>query len=217
MDGIVVLKKVVIVVEIIILIVLFIYLLIFKDNRLQNENSISMKKAYHIAYEAMLKVNPHVLLYSMGSADSAQNPEDKSAGKTGLRRYWNLDFAIPNTTDHWIVFIRNKKIKDILKVVGFSLDKTDLIEDMGALINSKEALQIAKDHYKLKPGEGWAIGYHFLLSKESGTNIIVVVGRDNSNNFTRIFINAKTKEVIDAIHKVTYDGVTFQWEEYKKP
>jgi hypothetical protein len=211
------LKKFVILVEIFILVFIFIYQLIIKDNNTQNKNSISMKEAYHIAYEAIHKEYPQALLYSMGSADSSQNPEDKTAGKTGLRRYWNLDFTIPNTTDHWIVFIRNKKVKDIIKVIGFSMNKADLIEDMASLISTKQALQIAKNEYKIKPGEGWAIGYHFLLYKESGVNIIVIVGRDNSNNFARISINAKTKEVIDAIHKVTYDGVTYHWEIFNKP
>lgn len=171
-----------------------------------------MKEAYRIAYKAIVKENPHALLYSMGSADSNNNPEDKTAGKSGLRKYWNLDFAAPNTTEHWIVMIRNKRIKDIIKVIGFSMDKTDFIDRMDSLINSNEALQIAQDEYKLKPGEGWAIGYHFLLNKTSGINTIVVVGRDISNNFARISINAKTKEVINAIHKVTYDGVTYNWE-----
>lgn len=207
-------KKIVILVEFFILIVFIIYLSIIKvyNTQSENSNSISMKEAYRIAYKAIVKENPHALLYSMGSADSNNNPEDKTAGKSGLRKYWNLDFAAPNTTEHWIVMIRNKRIKDIIKVIGFSMDKTDFIDRMDSLINSNEALQIAQDEYKLKPGEGWAIGYHFLLNKTSGINTIVVVGRDISNNFARISINAKTKEVINAIHKVTYDGVTYNWE-----
>lgn len=209
-------KKIIILVEIIILVILIIYLIFIKGNT-QNENSISMKEAYRIAYEAVLKENPHALLYSMGSADGMYDPEDKSAGKTGLRRYWNLDFAVPNTTEHWIVTVRDKKINDVVKVTGISKDRNDLVDDMNSLINTKEALRIAKEEYKLKPGEGWAIGYHFLLNKVSGTTMIIVVGRDTSNNFARISIDAKTKDVIDAIHKVTDDGVTFQWEHFNKP
>lgn len=210
-------KKLIILVEIFILIIFVIYLLIIKDNNAQSEDSISMKEAYNIACGAIHKENPHALLYSMGSADSMYNPEDKTAGKSGLRKYWNLHFAVPDTADHWIIMIRNKRIKDIIKVTGFSMDKTDFIDEMNSLINSKEALHIAKDEYNLKPGEGWAIGYHFLLNKISGINIIVVVGRDTSDNFARISINAKTKEVIDAVHKVTYDGVTYNWETFNKP
>ncbi|HWT75734.1 MAG TPA: hypothetical protein VN258_13595 [Mobilitalea sp.] len=84
---------------------------------------------------------------------------------------------------------------------------------MDSLIDSKTALKIAKKEYDLQPGEGWAIGYHFTLDKISDTNIIQVFGRDDSKNFTKISINAKTKEVIAAIHKVTHDdGVTYDWE-----
>lgn len=208
--------KKIILVEVLILGVFIIYLTFVKGNT-QNNKSISMKKAHRIAYEAVIKENPQVLLYSMGSADGMYDPEDKSAGKTGLRRYWNLDFALPNTTEHWIVTIRDKKVKDIIQVKGISRDKTDLIDDMDSLINSKEALRIAKIEYKLKPGEGWAIGYHFLLNKNSGKTFIIVVGRDPSNNFARISIDAHTKEVIDAIHKVTEDGLNYHWEHFKKP
>jgi hypothetical protein len=52
------------------------------------------------------------------------------------------------------------------------------------------------------------------LNKVFGINIMVVVGRDAFNNFARVSINAKTKEIIGAIHKVTYDGVTYNWEIY---
>jgi hypothetical protein len=89
------------------------------------------------------------------------NPEDKTAGKSDLRKYWNSDFAVLNTTDHWIVTIRNKKVKDVIKATGLSLGKVDFIVDMDFLIIFNESLHIAKDEYKLKPGEGWAISYHF--------------------------------------------------------
>jgi hypothetical protein len=113
--------------------------------------------------------------------------------------------------------VRNKKIEDIIKVMGVSLDKTELIDNMDSLINSNEALLIAKDEYKLIPGEGWAIGYHFFLNKTSGINTIVVFGRDLSKNYAGVKINAKTREIIGAYHKVTYDGVTYNWEPFIKP
>ncbi|HWT75119.1 MAG TPA: hypothetical protein VN258_10430 [Mobilitalea sp.] len=85
----------------------------------------------------------------MVSTDSIDNPEDTTAGKSGLRKYWNLVFAVPNTSDYWLVMIRNKKIKDIIKVMGDPLDKTDFIDNMDSLINSNEALHIAKDEASL--------------------------------------------------------------------
>jgi len=187
------------------------------QSNLQNENGISMKEAYRIAIEEVVKDNPHALLYSISSTNSIKNPEDITAGKFGLRKYWNLIFTEPNTTDYWLVFIRNKRIKEIVKVIGSSMNETDLIENMDSLINSNEALRIAKEDYKLKPGEGWAIGYHFTLNRISGDIIIQVFGRDSHDNFTKISINAKTKEVMDAIHKVTHDGVTYNWEVFNKP
>lgn len=108
--------------------------------------------------------------------------------------------------------IREKKITETLKLMGPPMDKKDLFDNMDSLIDSKEALEIARNKYKLKPGEGWAIGYHFTLNKVSGADVMQVFGRDISNNFTKISIDAKTKEVLSAIHKVTYDGVTYNWE-----
>jgi hypothetical protein len=213
------LKKIIIIVEIVLLTVLIIYLTVWKDNNVQNESSYrsSMKEAYLIAHKAIIKENPNVLLYFMVSTDSIDNPEDTTAGISGLRKYWNLIFTVPNTTSNWIVMVRNKKVKDIIKVKGDSLDKTDLIDNMDSLINSKEALLIAKIEYRLKPGEGWAIGYHFYLYKISGVNTIVVFGRDPSKNFASVSINAETRAIIGAVHKVTYDGVTYNWEQYIKP
>lgn len=212
-------KKFVIRVEILILTVLVIYLTILKINDIQNESSYSssMKEAYRIAHKAIMKENPNVLLYFMVSTDSIDNPEDTTAGESGSRKYWNLIFAVPNTSDNWIVLVRNKKIKDIIKVKGDSLDKTDLIDNMDSFINSNEALLIAKNEYRLKPGEGWAIGYHFYLYKTSGVSTIVVFGRDPSKNFASVSVNAETREIIGAVHKVTYDGVTYNWEQFIKP
>lgn len=180
-------------------------------------NSISMHQAYHIAIQALQQQNPDVQLYTIGSNDSFLKTEDKTAGNQGLRRYWNIVFTIPDTTEHWLVGVRDKKVKDLVKIEEYPKEKSTLIDNMNSLIDSKEALKVAIQEYNLQPGEDWAIGYHYKMEKYLGIVIITVFGRDNQKNFARISINAQTKEVISAIHKVTHDGTNYEWETLNKP
>jgi len=176
----------------------------------------SLIEAYKIAYNAVYEKNSRVLLIHLTSADSMYHPEDSKAGANGRRRYWNLSFTVPNISEGWIVQIKDRKIKNIVKVSTMINNTSILIDDMEHFIDSKEALKIAKRKYHLKPGEGWAIGYHFTMDKSGGIIIIDVVGRDNQNNFSRISINAKTKEIVNAIHKVPIGDGKYQWEKFDK-
>ena len=92
-----------------------------------NNKSISMKDAYYIAYKAVQQENSLVLLESITSADPIDNSDDINAGENGLRRCWSLDFAVPNSSDHWIVTIKDLKIKDLIPLSGIIEDKSNLI------------------------------------------------------------------------------------------
>ncbi len=176
------------------------------DNR---KISISMKEAYKIANNAAYEKNAQLLLVSITSTDDSLDKENISAGSNGTRKSWNFEFAVPNSTEHWFVSIRDNKIEDVLRVTGIPYEKEALIDRMELRMDSKEALKIAKKEYILKPGEIWAIGYHFSISKEDGKILLQVICRDNSDTFTRISIDVRTKQILEAIHKVSNGGGIF--------
>ncbi|ABX42500.1 hypothetical protein [Lachnoclostridium phytofermentans] len=173
---------------------------------IDNKKSTTIKEAYNIAYKEVYKKNSQALLVSIGSTDSILSKEDNNAGKNGERNSWNLFFSVPNSSELWLVTIRDHKIKDFKKTIGPSYDRKDLIDKKEFTLDSKEALKIAKKEFELKPGEVWAIGYHFLISKENGDVLLQVVCRDDKDNFTKIFINAETKKITDAFHKIPIGG-----------
>lgn len=72
------------------------------------------------------------------------------------------------------------------------------------MLNSTDALEIAKKYKSLKPGQEWAKGYHFKLTQPKDFPIINVIGSSPEGNFSVIEINAKTKEIISSQKKI-YD------------
>lgn len=44
--------------------------------------------------------------------------------------------------------------------------------------------------YKLKPGEVWAKGYHFTITKDEKGLFFAVVGLDEQNKFTKLYFNS---------------------------
>ncbi|MGB8454356.1 MAG: hypothetical protein WCD89_18750 [Anaerocolumna sp.] len=116
---------------------------------------------------------------------------------------------MPNSSDHWYVAIRDNEIEDIVKTVGIPYESSYLINEKEFTLDSKEALDIAKKDFILKPGDVWAIGYHFSISKEQGNILLQVICRDNTDKFTRISIDARTKQITDATHKISIGGGIF--------
>lgn len=175
-----------------------------------DKKSLTMKEAYNIANKAINKVSPQALLVSMISADPFNYKGDNNVGSDGTRTLWNLDFAVPNTSEHWVVFIRNNKVAKIIKAMDIVYDRDSLIDKNELTIDSKDALEIVKKEYIIKPGEIWAIGYHFSISKEANSIILDVICRDSADNFTRISVNLSTKQITDAIHKISIGGGMFK-------
>jgi hypothetical protein len=200
------------------LVLILVPVIIYAANRLHQQpdfrKGTTMKEAYQLAYEEVMKINPQVQLFKVSSHDSMET-EDRSAGKHGVRRYWYVQFAIPNSTQYWIAAVNDQKVTDMIKVMGISYDQSKFIGKEEFLMDSKDALKIAQKEYKLKPGDVWAIGYHFSMSKETGDIIIDVIGRDQADRFARVFVDAKAKKAKGAIHKVYKGGGIYDGNNYK--
>ncbi|MBW9159493.1 WD40/YVTN/BNR-like repeat-containing protein [Clostridium tagluense] len=60
------------------------------------------------------------------------------------------------------------------------------------------------------PGQNWAEGYHFTLSKQDNTVLLTVFSLEQEGYFTRTLFNATTKQLISGIHKVPKGGGLFK-------
>jgi hypothetical protein len=166
--------------------------------------AITLKDAYNIAAKEAIKWNIMAKLYSITSTD-VPDKEEKSYGTDGKRSFWNLDFSMPNTNDHYIISIQNGQVYSKTKTKG--INKTEkLIENEEIIFDSPELLKTAVIIYKIKTGTSWAIGYHFELNKNDKIPMIGVVGWDAEGNFSKIFFNAKTGKLIDGYHKMPIGG-----------
>ncbi|MGF7144302.1 hypothetical protein HNQ56_002733 [Anaerotaenia torta] len=199
----------------ILILLLFSICIIVSNKTIVNKKNISMIEAYKIAIKAACEKSPNILLASIISTDDSLEKENNNAGNDGIRKYWNFEFAVPNSSEHWFVSIRENRVEDVVKVTGIPYDKTVLIDKDELKMDSNEALDIAKSEYILEPGAVWAIGYHFSISKENGKILLDVICRDHKDRFTKISIDVREKQISEAIHKVFNGGGIFNGNDNK--
>ena len=166
--------------------------------------ALTLKQAYNISLQEANKWDERAKLYSITSADIPEKKE-KSYGTDGKRSFWNINYAIPNTNDHYIVSIQDGQVFEGTQTKG--INKTEkLISSEEINFDSPEILSMALHKFKIQTGTSWAKGYHFELSKNDKTPMIGIVGWDSEGNFTKIFYNAATGKLIDGYHKIPVGG-----------
>ncbi|MGN7386717.1 hypothetical protein [Sporosarcina sp. SAFN-015] len=183
------------------LLLIFLVLVNVKGNEgIAANGEVTLKEAIDIGFQRAKEWNVNATLTGANSVDETMGG---SRGETGKRFKWFVTFMVPDTEDHLIIGISEMKIT-VFEPIKQSPNPT--IPHGEIKLDSTDALQIAKDKYKLKQGKDWATGYHFTLDSIEGEPILTVVGNDRDNRFTRISINAKNGDVVSAIHKVPYGG-----------
>ena len=172
-----------------------------------DSNAMTMKEAIAIAYKDAKKWSNDAKLIKIISTDAMDNPINKS-GELGKRNTWNIKFTDIKSTHEYIIFVSNGKIA---KHEQTEFGEKKIIKDSDLTLDSSDALSIAINQKKLKPGIDWAIGYHFNLEYASFYDkpgkeylIIEVIGLSPKGNFAHVDIDEKTGEIIYAGEK-TYD------------
>ena len=170
----------------------------------------TLKEAISIAYQDAIKWSKNAQLIRAGSTDAMDDPTLKS-GDSGKRKTWNISFTDTKSTHEYIVFVAGGKVA--LHKQSEQGQKTTILNKDFSL-NSIDALKIAVDQKKLKPGnpdKDWAIGYHFTLEHVSYYSepdkkhlVISVHGISPKGNFARVDVDAKTGKILYAGEK-TYD------------
>jgi hypothetical protein len=165
-----------------------------QESQTDIDTELTLKEAYHLGLDIALKWDSRVMLSRIGSVDDPN--QEGSKGANGKRRKWGLMFVVPGERKSVAMYINSKK--NTLFVTSKSTIQSEfLISPEEVVIDSPDALQKVKSKYTLKPGKDWAEGYHFLLYKWNGKTAMSVVGLDDGNKFTKIFLNAKSGEFIN--------------------
>ncbi|WP_249365328.1 hypothetical protein [Cytobacillus citreus] len=105
----------------------------------------------------------------------------KSIGSNGKRKYWNVQFAVPDTNLHFLVTIHEGEIDkttDLTNKVNSPIPKEQFIKLSDINYDSPQLLKKAVKKGGVQPGKEWAKGYNFNLYKDPETNItqMVVIG-----------------------------------------
>jgi hypothetical protein len=161
------------------LIAIFLMAIIFANN----DKSTGLLEAYNIAYSEVCKSSDHIELLLITSVDEPTSTPDD--GKNGRRRYWNMIFADPTSSDkEFIVSIHDRTVKVV--PIQSEIDRTQFINMNDLKLTSEKAVSMAINDYGLLPGQDCARGYHFVVHSFDNQIDFQVVGLGANNKMMRI-------------------------------
>ena len=184
------------------LLVTLLLILPFVNNySLAANDELSLKEAINLGFQRAKEWSPNASLTRVNSVDETMGG---SRGENGKRFNWFTNFMVPGTDEHLLIGISKRKITVYKPIKQSSQDPTIPSNEIN--FDSSDVLKLAKDKFGLKQGKDWATGYHFTLDRIDGKPVITVVGNVQNNLFARVSFNAKTGEILGAIHKVPFGG-----------
>lgn len=183
-----------------------IILLGFKKFNFINKNDcLTLNEALRIASNKATEWDSKSVLLSMTSVDNPALTE-KYDGHDGKRRYWNFQFAIPNTDKLLLITIHDGQVISSSEVKESNINENLFISQNEIKLTSQDAIKKCSSYFNIKPGVNWAAGYHFTLDKVDGKPILSIVCSDKEGYFSTISFNAKSGELISAQRKVPNGG-----------
>ncbi|MGE6347265.1 hypothetical protein ACQKIY_22680 [Bacillus mycoides] len=143
------------------------------------QQELSLKQAINLAYTSALNWNKNALLLQAVNID--KDKPGKSIGSNGKRKYWNIDFGVPDTNKIFLVTIYEGKIveaKDVTRDGDSSYSREDFIRLEDIHYDSPQLLKKALTLGNIHPGKDWAKGYNFMLKRDTETSIplMLVIG-----------------------------------------
>ncbi|MFD0768816.1 hypothetical protein ACFQZ1_07810 [Bacillus sp. CGMCC 1.60114] len=153
-----------------------------KDENLKTE--LTILEAIKLAYPSALEWNKNAQLLQGVNID--RDKPGKSIGSNGKRKYWNIDFGVPDTNKIFLVTIYEGKIVEAKDVTGkgdspYPKEGFIRLEDIN--YDSPQLLKKALELGDIHPGKDWAKGYNFMIRKDPETKItlILVIGWNADN------------------------------------
>ncbi|MDF2084440.1 hypothetical protein [Bacillus pseudomycoides] len=161
---------------------------------------LSIIQAIELAYPSALKWNKNAQLLQGVNID--RDKPGKLIGSNGKRKYWNIDFGVPDTNKIFLVTIYEGKIVEAKDVTGKDdspYPKKEFIQMKDIKYDSPGLLKKALKMGSIYPGKDWAKGYNFIIRKdtERNINLILVIGwNSDQTKMKAVGFNASTGEYI---------------------
>lgn len=162
-----------------ILIIIIILSVKFPSSQAENKAELSILEAVKLAYPLALEWDENAQLLEVINVDL--DKPGMSIGSNGKRKYWNVQFAVPDTNLHILVTIHEgevSRVVDLTKKGNSPIPKKQLIKLSDVNYDSPQLLKSALKKGGIQPGKDWAKGYNYSLYKDPETNItlILVIG-----------------------------------------
>lgn len=140
---------------------------------------LSLKQAIELASTPALKWNNNAQFLQAVNID--KDKPGKSIGSNGKRKYWNIDFGVPDTNKMFLVTIYEGEIveaKDVTRDGDSPYSREEFIRLEDINYDSPQLLKKALESGDIYPGKDWAKGYNFMLKKDTEMNIplMLVIG-----------------------------------------
>jgi hypothetical protein len=200
----------------------------FKKTEIINseENALTMKEAISKGYEYVNELSTDANLTMIMSAD-AKEKQTIHSGELGKRRIWNLEFndttktGNDGTTTCYVIKITDNKVTDCKSTKATNNTKIENLTST-LILDSTDAVKIAKNQKLLNPGKDWATGYHFKMvyfpldEKHKDQRLIIeVVGLSPNGNFAQVDIDGKSGNIVKAIERTHMDdNGNAVWKEF---
>lgn len=161
---------------------------------------LSIKQAIDLAYPTALEWDENAQLLQAINIDL--DKPGKPIRSNGKRKYWNIDFGVPETNKVFLVTIHEGKIdqaKDVTRKGDSPYPKKEFVKLEDINYDSPELLKKALKMGSIYPGKDWAKGYNFMLRKNTETNIplMLVIGWNiDQTNMKVAGFNVTTGEYI---------------------
>ncbi|MFJ7920525.1 hypothetical protein ACIQ6U_12270 [Lysinibacillus fusiformis] len=171
-----------------------------KTLEVSENQELSIKQAIELAYPSAVKWNGNAQLLSAINIDL--DKPGKGIGANGKRKNWNISFGVPDTNKYFLVTIHDGVIdglKDLTTEGTSPYLKKEFVGFDDIKYDSPDLLKKALKMGSIYPGKGWAKGYNFMLRKDTGTNIplMLVIGwNSNQTEMKAAGFNVTTGEYI---------------------
>jgi hypothetical protein len=159
---------------------------------------VTLLQAYQIGLEEARKWDSQANLTLITSVGDTGSTPPSTLGNDGRREVWNLLFGNGQKNETMIINIKNGKIA-IKRIVKDNIQNFEIIPQSELILDSTNMVKIAIK-YDVRPGEGWAKGYHFIVRKDHQALFFGVVGQNKYGNITRLYMD-KTGKILGSVTK----------------
>ncbi|MFC5647553.1 hypothetical protein ACFPYJ_00105 [Paenibacillus solisilvae] len=154
---------------------------------------ITLLDAYQIGLEEARNWDAQANLTLITSVGDTGSTPPSTLGNDGRREVWNLLFGNGQRNESLIINIKKGKI-GITQTVKEDIQDFEIIPQSELILDSTDMVQIAIK-YGVRPGEGWAKGYHFNVRKDHQALFLGVIGQNKYGKMTTLYMD-KTGKVL---------------------